>query len=58
MLIINIDLQERLVNGQLVIITHTSIDMKGNVTGIHIKISDWKAKLKIINTDTFAMYGS
>ena len=58
MLIINIDLQEGLVNGQLVIITHTSIDMKGNVTRIHIKISDWKAKRKIINTDAFAMYGS
>ena len=57
-LAIDIDLQDRQVNGQLGTVKHISIVMKGNVTKIYIKFDNSKAKLKILNTDTFAMYRS
>ena len=47
-LIVNIDLQDRLVNGQLGTNKHISIDTKGNVTKIYIKLDDSKAGLKKI----------
>ena len=47
-LIVNIDLKDRLVNGQLGTNKHISIDTKGNVTKIYIKLDDSKAGLKKI----------
>ena len=44
-LIVNIDLQDRLVNGQLGTIKHISIDTKGK---IYINLDDSKAGLKKI----------
>ena len=49
MLTVNIDLQDKLVNGQLETIKHISIDTKGNVIKIYIKFDDSKAGLKKIN---------
>ena len=54
MLTVNIDLQDKLVNGQLGTIKHISIDTKGNVIKIYIKFDDSKAGLKKINKDAFA----
>ena len=54
MLTVNIDLQDRLVNGQLETIKHISIDTKGNVTKMYVKFHDSKAGLKKINKDAFA----
>ena len=54
MLTVNIDLQDKLVNGQLGTIKHIRIDTKGNVIKIYIKFDDSKAGLKKINKDAFA----
>ena len=40
MLTVNIDLQHRLVNGQLGTIKHFSVDTKGAVAKIYIKFDD------------------
>ena len=54
MLTVKIDLQDRLVNGQLGTIKHISIDTKGNVAKIYLKFHELKAGLKKINKDAFA----
>ena len=54
MLTVNIDLQDRLVNGQLGTIKHISIDTKGNVTKIYVKFHDSKVGLKKLNKVAFA----
>lgn len=46
MLIVNIDLQDRPMNGQLGTIKHISLDTHDNVTKIYIKFADCKAGLK------------
>ena len=46
MLTVNIDLQDRLVNGQLGTIKHISTDKQGNVAKIYIKFDDSKAGAK------------
>ena len=53
MLTINIDLQDRLVNGQLGTIKYINFDMYSNFTKVYIKFDDCKAGLKKINTDAF-----
>ena len=54
LLTFNIDLQDRLVNGELGTIKHISIDTKGNATKMYIKLDDSIAGLKKINKDAFA----
>ena len=58
-LTINVDLQDRLVNGQLGTIKHIVLNPQNNVSKICIKFDDCKAGLKNINTDNFAanIYG-
>ena len=46
MLIVNIDLQDRQMNGHLGTIKHISLDTHDNVTKIYIKFVDCKARLK------------
>ena len=58
MLAVNIDLQDRLVNGQLGTIKHISTDKQGNVAKIYIKFDDSKAGAKKINLDPLAKRNS
>ena len=53
LLTVNIDLENRLVNGQLGAIKHISLNIHSNVTKIYIKFDDCKAGLEEINTNTF-----
>ena len=55
MLTINIDLQDRLLNGQLGTVKHHIVlNSQNNVSKIIIKFDDCKAGLKKMNTDNFA----
>ena len=58
MLAVNIDLQDRLVNGQLETIKHISTDKQGNVAKIYIKFDDSKAGAKKISLDPLAKRNS
>ena len=48
-----IDLQDRLVNGQLGVIKHIVADSKGNVKKVYVKFDDPKAGMNKINSETF-----
>ena len=52
-LTVNIDLQERLVNGQLGTVKCIQTDSQRNVSKIYIKFDDSKAGLKRMNSDAF-----
>ena len=54
MLTANVDLSDRLVNGQLGMIKHISKNMNGDVTKIYTKFDDAGAGQKKINKDNFA----
>ena len=54
MLIVNVVLQDRLVNGQLGTVKHTVLNSKNNVSKIYVKFDDCKAGLKKMNTNNFA----
>ena len=54
MLTVNVDLQDRLVNGQLEIVKHIVLNSQNNVSKIYINFNDCKAGLKKINTDNSA----
>ena len=54
MLAVNVDLQDRLVNGQLVTVKHIVLNSQNNVSKIYIKFDDCKVGLKKINNDNFA----
>ena len=54
MLTVNVDLSDRLVNGQLGTVKHISKNLKGEVTKIYIKFDDAGAGQKKVNKDTFA----
>ena len=54
MLTVNVDLSDRLVNGQLGTVKHISKNLNGEVTKINIKFDDAGAGQKKINRDTFA----
>ena len=51
---VNIDLQDRLVNGQLGTLKHIIKDRNGNVAKIYVQFDDPRAGLKKISTDAFA----
>ena len=53
MLTVNIDLQDRLVKGQLGTIKLINLDMQSNVTKIYIKFYNCKAGLRKIHTNAF-----
>ena len=53
MLTVNVDLSDRLVNGQLGTVKHISKNLNGEVTKINIKFDDAGAGQKKINRDTF-----
>ena len=53
MLAVNVDLQDRLVNGQLVTVKHIVLNSQNNVSKIYIKFDDCKVGLKKINNDNF-----
>lgn len=53
MLTVNIDIQDRLINGQIGTIKQILTD-NGNVTKVYIKFDDPKAGVKKINADPFA----
>ena len=54
MLTVNVDLEDRLVNGQLGTVKHFQKDQNGNVLKIYIAFDDCEAGLKIISKDAFA----
>ena len=54
MLTVNIELQDRLINGQLGTVKHISKDRNGNVAKIYVQFDDPRAGLKIMSTDAFA----
>ena len=53
-LTVNIDLQDRLVNGQLGTVKYIVLSSQNNVSKIYIKLDDCKAGLKKMNNDNFA----
>ena len=53
-LTVNVNLQDRLVNGQLGTVKHIVLNSQNNVSKIYIKFDDCKAGLKKMNTDDFA----
>ena len=53
MLTVNVDLRDRLVNGQLDTVKHICKNLNGKVTKIYIKFDDAGAGQKKINRDTF-----
>ena len=48
MLIVNIDLQNRLINGRLDTVNLVTKDRNGNISKIHVHFDDERADLKII----------
>ena len=54
MLTVNVDLSDRLVNGQLGTVKHIFKNLNGEVTKVYIKFVDVGAGQKKINKDTFA----
>ena len=58
MLTVNVDLNDRLVNGQLGTVKLISKNVNGEVTKIYIKFDDAGAGQKEINIDTFAKQNS
>ena len=54
MLTVNVDLEDRLVNGQLCPAKDFQKDQNGNVLKIYVAFDDCEAGLKIISRDTFA----
>ena len=53
-LTVNVDLQDRLVNGQLGTVKHIVLNSQNNVSKMYINFNDCKAGLKKLNTDNFA----
>ena len=53
-LTVNVNLEDRLVNGQLGTVKHFQKDQNGNVLKIYIAFDDCEAGLKIISKDAFA----
>ena len=53
-LTVNVDLQDRLVNGQLGTVKHIVLNSQNNVSKMYINFDDCKAGLKKMNTDNFA----
>ena len=54
MLTVNIDIADRLINGQIGTVKHISFDLNRSLTKIYIKFDDSSAGRKKINSDTFA----
>ena len=54
MLPVNVDLNDRLVNGQLGTVKHVFKNLNGEVTKVYIKFDDAGAGQKKINKETFA----
>ena len=54
MLTVNVDLKDRLVNGQLGTVKHFQKDQNGNVLKIYIAFDDCETGLKSISKDAFA----
>ena len=54
MLTVNVDLSDRLVNGQLGTVKHISKNLNGKVTKIYIKFDNVEGGQKKINKDTFS----
>ena len=54
MVTVNVDLEDRLVNGQLGTVEHFQKDQNGNVLKIYIAFDDCEAVLKSISKDAFA----
>ena len=50
----NVDLQDRLVNGQLSTVKHIVLNSQNNVLKIYMKFDDCKEGLKKMNNDNFA----
>ena len=48
MLIVNIDLQNRLINGRLDTVNFVTKDRSGNISKTHVQFDDERADLKII----------
>lgn len=48
---VNVELQDRIVNGQLDTVKHILVVLKGNILKIYVKFDDCKAGLKKMNSD-------
>ena len=57
-LTVSIDLQDRLINGQIETIKHVSKGRTNNIKKIYVKFDDAKAGLKIMSTGFFAKQNS
>ena len=55
---VNVDLQYRLVNGQLGTVKHISTGMKDNILKVYAKFDDCNAGLKKVNSDNFGQQHS
>ena len=53
MLTVNIDIADRLINGQIGTVKHISYDSNGHIFKMYIKFDDAQADLKKIDTDHF-----
>ena len=54
MLTMNVDLQDRIINGQFGAMKHIAINDQRNISKIYIKFDDSKAGLKRISIDSLA----
>ena len=54
MLTVNIDIADRLINGQIRTIRHISSDSNGNISKLYVKVDDTEAGVKNIDADPFA----
>ena len=54
MLTVNIDIADRLINGQIGTIKHISCDLNGQILKIYVKFDDVNAGIKKIDTDSLA----
>ena len=57
MLIVNIDLQERIVNGQLGTVMHIASNLQG-ISKIYLKFDDTRAGVKAMNADILGKQNS
>ena len=53
MIIVNIDVEDKLCNGQIGTIRHIKYDNNGNVQKIHLEMEDPEVGVKVMHTDNY-----
>ena len=54
MLTVNIDIADRLINGQIGTVKHISFDVDGHISKVYVEFDDKQCGLKKIDSDYFA----